>query len=132
MEDKTMSQESEAREFTRSPVSALAQVRLESGVLVEGNAHDVSLNGVLFNSTQALPVGNHVHVTLLLDGGNGEQRIEAEGHVVRLIEEGVAIEFEHINAESLEHLKRLVLYNAKDADKVDEEFESHIGIKRKS
>lgn len=127
-----MSQEFEAREFSRSPISALAQVRLESGVLVEGNAHDVSLNGVLYNSSHCLPVGNLVHVTLLLGGSRGQQRIEAEGHVVRVIQDGVAIEFEHINAKSIEHLRRLVLYNAQDADKVDSEFESHIGLKRKA
>jgi hypothetical protein len=126
-----MTGESEAREFSRSVVCAHAQVRVESGVLVEGSAHDVSMNGVLFSSTQCLPVGSSVHVTLLLDGGYGEQRIEAEGHVVRVVTDGVAIEFKHISADSVEYLKRLVLYNADDADKVDSEIQNHVGLKRR-
>ena len=91
----------------------------------------MSLNGVLFTSTQCLPAGNSVHVTLLLNGGSDDQRIEAEGHVVRVVEEDVAIEFDNICAGSVEHLKRLVLYNAEDTDKVDGKFESHIGIRGK-
>ena len=124
-----MTAHQEGREFSRSPVTARAQVRLESGVLVEGRAHDVSLNGVLFYSDQLLPVGNAVHVTLVLNGGNGEYRIETEGHVVRVLEAGVAIEFTEVDADSIEHLRKLVLLNAIDADKVDEEFESHVGLK---
>jgi len=126
-----MTQSIEAREFSRSPVQTRVEVRLKSGVLVEGCARDVSMNGVWFCTERSLPVGNQVRVSVVLGGGASEQRIETVGSVVRVDEGGVAIGFTKIDAESVDHLRNLVLYNADDAEKVDQEFRSHVGLKRR-
>lgn len=126
-----MTQDLEGREFSRSEVAARVEVRLESGVLVEGQARDVSLNGILFSTERSLPMGHPVSVTLVLEAGTWEERIETAGYVARTGERGVAITFTSIDAESMEHLRRLVLYNADDADRVDDEFQAHVGLKPK-
>ena len=124
-----MTSESESREFSRSPVNVKSLVRLESGVLVEGLIQDVSMNGVLFKAERLLPIDTCVRLVLILEGGQGELKIDTHG-IVRRLDEGVmAIQFQNIDAESIEHLRRLVLYNAIDPDKVDREFQQHIGLK---
>jgi hypothetical protein len=122
----------EVREFTRAAVKARMQVRLPSGVLLEGCARDVSLKGVLFITERSLPVGNTVKASLVLEAGEGEFRIDTQGLVVRVVEGGVAIEFTRIDSEGVELLRNLVLYNARDVDQAEREFDAHIGLKPRS
>ncbi len=120
----------DARAFTRSPITAEMQVRLACGVLLEGHALDISMNGVLFATERSLPIGNPVRVSMVLTAGDEQHRIDTEGSVVRITEEGVAIEFTAINEESLEYLRNLVLYNSPNIEKTDQELSSAIGLKR--
>ena len=124
-----MTSESESREFSRSPVNVKSLVRLESGVLVEGLIQDVSMNGVLFKAERLLPIDTCVRLVLILEGGQGELKIDTHGIIKHLNKNIMAIQFQNIDAESIEHLRRLVLYNAIDPDKVDREFQQHIGLK---
>jgi hypothetical protein len=126
-----MMQKLDAREFSRCLVTAKVEVRLDSGVLVEGRSRDVSLNGLWFASERSLPVGNTVKVMLVLNAGGTEHRIEVHGHVVRVDEGGVAVEFTEIDSDSVDHLRRLVMYNAESAEQVETEFNSHLGIRRR-
>jgi hypothetical protein len=118
-----------AREFSRSRVCVKSEVRLNSGILLEGEVRDVSMNGIWFATERLLPIGNKVRVHLLLKGG-GENRIETEGEVVRVDDGGIAINFTTIDAGSIEHLRNLVLYNADDIDQADREFQEHVGLKK--
>jgi hypothetical protein len=127
-----MTSETDGREFSRSAVDVKSLIRLESGVLVEGYIQDVSMNGVLFKAGNLLPIGTRVNVTLILEGGQGEINIESHGTVRRLDEGVMAIQFTNVNAGSVEHLRRLVLYNAIDPDQVDREFQQHVGLKSKA
>lgn len=126
-----MADKSQGREFSRSPVHVRTEVRLTTGVLVEGQARNVSLNGLLFATERALPMGHTVKVSLILDTGAGEQRIETNGRVARLEEAGVAIAFDQVDAGSLDHLRQLVLYNADDSEQVEREFDAHVGLRRR-
>ena len=125
-----MTDYSDQREFSRSSILVRSELRLDSGVLVEGQARDLSLEGISIETDQSVPVGNPVKMTLLLDAGQGPLRIETAGEVVRVSEKGVAIRFTKIDAESLEHLRRLVMFNADDVDRVEQEFDAHIGIRK--
>ncbi len=119
------------REFTRSEVNAKMEVRLPSGIVLDGCSRNVSLSGVLFATERSLPVGNSVQATLLLHHGHDEHRIAAEGFVVRVTDCGVAIEFTKISPESLEQLRRLIMDAASDAEQVEREYQSHLKSKRK-
>lgn len=119
-----MTTKTEARESTRSPVTADMEVRLPSGVLLEGSAKDVSMKGVLFSTWRSLPVGNQVRVHLSIKTGDDVFCINTEGLVARICEDGVAIEFTKIDTESEEHLRRLVLYNAVKTAKTEYKLHS--------
>ncbi len=42
----------------------------------------------------------------------------------------LAVEFTELDPDSYNHLRRLILSNAKDPEKAEQEFESHWGIRR--
>ncbi len=124
-----MSEQMNARGFSRSPVHIRAEVRLPSGVLLEGQVRNVSMSGIWFAMERALPIGNPVKLDLVLDTGKHEQRIQTHGKIARVDEGGVAIQFEDVDLDSLPHLQQLVRYNAANVEKVEKEFASHIGLR---
>ena len=117
------------REFTRCQIAVRVEVRLESGVMMDGTAINLSLKGILFATERSLPLDSRVKVSIVLDAGQGEQRIDCLGHVARIDNCGVAIEFSDVDGDSLEHLRQLLRFNADDADSIDLEIHSHVGIK---
>jgi hypothetical protein len=62
----------------------------------------------------------------------GEVEIRTSGIVAAQHPEGFGMEFSTIDGlESYVHLRNLVLFNTQDVDRVEEEFRSHAGIRRK-
>jgi hypothetical protein len=129
-EGTTMTTEQESREFTRSPVHAHVEVCLENGVLVDGEAADISLRGMRFFTEKSLPVGKMVRVRVLLEPGQEQPSLSIGGRIARVEAGGVALEFTGVDADSIEHLRRLITYNATNADQVEEEIAAHLGIER--
>ena len=71
--------------------------------------------------------------TIFLDGRHGQARIRAQGVVARALDQALAFEFRELtDAESFQFLQNLILYNAADPKRVEEEFKSHLGLKRPS
>lgn len=48
----------------------------------------------------------------------------------RITEEGVALVFTEVGLEAYEHLHNLVLLNTDDTEKVEQEFNTHLGLKK--
>ncbi|MBI2433714.1 MAG: PilZ domain-containing protein [Candidatus Hydrogenedentes bacterium] len=109
----------EARKYLRTPVQARVEIRLDSGVLVEGHSRDLSLRGVWFSTDRSLPIGNLTRVRITLDTNLGQIRIESAGRVVRDDDGGVAIEFVNVGSECEQHLRRVV----EDAPEEGAEYE---------
>ncbi len=125
----------EKREFTRCKICLGVEVVLFTGVRVEGKTEDISMSGLLLRTERGLPIGTEVKIHLFLrSGGDRCDSLNLMGTVVRIDERGVAIQFNEMDSESFEHLKRLLTYNIekdKDAEKLNEEFETHLGIRRR-
>ena len=117
----------EQRKYSRSPVSLSVQVRLESGVLVEGNASNISLNGLLLETERSLPLGSPVKIQMTIGHGNEKTDIMCPGVVSRLDERGVAIEIGKIDDESLYRLCSLVRATASDDVALEKELEQRLG-----
>ena len=49
----------------------------------------------------------------------------------RITEEGIALVFTEVGLEAYEHLHNLVLLNTDDTEKVEQEFNAHLGLKKK-
>jgi len=93
---------------------------------------DLSLRGACIRQTSELAEGQEVELSLLLGDAPDHVRVEILGRVTRVDGQGLGIEFTGVRGvESLDHLRRLVLYNASDTARVEEEFRNHRGLKRR-
>ncbi len=129
-----MTVETNHREFTRVKVALHAELRVGGNVVIQGQLDNVSLNGLLLCSDTLLPEHTPCMVFVHLDGGQGGPTIEAQGVVTRTETNKLAVQFnEIVGNESVQHLRNLVLYNSgTQANQVEAEFESHIGLHAKS
>ena len=118
------------RDFTRVHVRIDGEARAE-GRLVQGNVEDVSLKGVFLKCGDTFPASTECRIELDLMTGEEPVHIDAVGRVMRADSEGMAIEFTQTDPESLVHLRNLVHFNAPDAEQVDEEIDTSLGIKRR-
>lgn len=115
------------REFTRNPVHVATTVRDARGRAIPGETEELSLNGLFIRCAECLPLDSPCHVTLTL--GDGLAHIEVDARVANVSARGMGIAFDEMEPESFAHLKRLVLYNARDLDQVEAEIENHVGFK---
>ncbi len=122
------------REFTRVKVALHAELSVGGQVVVQGELRDISYKGLLLQCDVTLPEKTPCLVFVYLNGGQGGPVIEAKGEVKRGGSDHVAVQFsELIGQASAEHLGNLVLYNSgAQANQVEQELESHIGLHPKS
>lgn len=120
------------REFTRVPPKLEAVVAADAYHVSACETRDISMHGVFVVTDDTLPQGTSCEVTLYLSGSFDEIEIALNGKVVRIDNNGMAIEFEKVDLESFEHLKKIILLNANDTDAVTAEFKGHAGIKKKT
>ncbi|MDP2360508.1 MAG: PilZ domain-containing protein [bacterium] len=123
---------SERREFTRVPLSI--DILLSGGDRLEVRActQDLSLRGVRVSHLDQIQQGENCELCLVLGEGPQAVRVEISGRVVRADADGVGVEFLGIRgAESLEHLRRLILHNAPSAPEAEDEMSRHCGLKRR-
>lgn len=103
------------RKNERRPVEARVEIRMQSGVLLEGQSRDLSLSGVWFSTDRSIPIGNSTRVRIMMESELGKISIVTHGRVVRDDDGGVAIEFTQMGAECENDLRRVVeeeLYSA--------------------
>ncbi|HSB54586.1 MAG TPA: PilZ domain-containing protein [Gemmatimonadales bacterium] len=117
------------REFSRVLVHLKAEVRADGKVHREGTMENLSLKGGFFRTSARIRDGLSVDVRLHLDGTDIE--VHTRGFVVRGGPDGFAVQFtEIVGLDSLEHLRNIILLNTHDPRQVEEEFHSHLGLKR--
>ncbi len=122
---------SDNRQFMRVATEVEAEIRGAGGT-VTGATRDLSLKGLFIHVAVPFPEGSTCRITLFLDGRGGDIDIEANGYVARSLIDGMAIEFtELIGLESWDHLRNLVLYNAEEPIRAQEQFAGHVGLKRR-
>ena len=114
-----------SRTFTRVPVHIRAIVDVDASSALTGVVQDVSMNGVLIETHGAPPVGSVVKLRLLLDGGGGTMTIHTTARVRRVEDDEAAFTFESVRGEDYEHLEKLVLFNAEDATRMEQELQLH-------
>jgi hypothetical protein len=117
------------REFSRVPVHLNADLTA-NGVRYEGGAMEsLSLKGGFFRVANGPSEGTSCDIRLHLDGT--EIVVHAQGTVVRSGPAGAAIQFtEIVGLDSLEHLRNLILFNSHDPAQIEQEFHTHLGLKR--
>lgn len=117
----------ERRHFSRIPFHAQAHLLAEKGEMhLNCDVLDVSLNGILVSKPEGWQ-GQHndkFQVDLLLE--NGELVIKMLAAVAHVDHHSVGFICEHIDLDSITHLKRLVELNLGDPDLLHRELSSLI------
>ena len=118
------------RNFSRVDfrVSALLQ---GDGVAFKGEVKDVSLHGLYLETTEVLPVGTPVELTIYLSAAADPVVINVSGVVARLVPGGIGCAFEKIDADSFAHLRSIISYQSGDESAIMAEFTDYFLKKRK-
>jgi hypothetical protein len=90
-----------------------------AGRTVRAETHDISLRGMLCSTGEKFIKGDSCEITIQLAP---DARITIQAMVARTAPEHTALVFSSMDGESFAHLRRLVQYNACDADIIDEEL----------
>ncbi len=126
-----MDQDANRREFTRVSTKIEVEVRAGDSPPITGWTQDVSVRGLFFPCDSSLEQGAECQVILRLGESPNQISLEVKAKLVRVTGSGLAIEFIEMGVEAYEHLRKLVLYNAVDSQKAEQELKDHLGIKER-
>lgn len=112
------------RQFTRVPIAYRVKVMAEERTIHCPSAINVSMNGILVQAPERLPLGTSCYIVIFLLAEGVESKILAWGMVVRDCPEGMAIRFSKILGQGSQDLLRsLVLVRSSDPEQAKREFE---------
>jgi hypothetical protein len=124
------SDSSERRGFIRIPFRTDVKITAGSCAMRSEGEINISMSGIRLSTTGALPpVGISCRVSIVLNPGGDPVPIEAAGKIIRSKPGTIAIEFTELDPDGYGHLRQLILNNAKDPDRAEQEFNTHWGIK---
>ncbi|MHB8910752.1 MAG: PilZ domain-containing protein [Syntrophales bacterium] len=109
----------EKRKRSRVPVQLDIGIALGEK-LIKVQIINISLTGILCTSNRLFRKDAPCKVVISL---RDDLRIAVDAKILRAGERETAISFISMDEESFAHLKRIVQYNADDADRIDEEFQ---------
>lgn len=93
---------------------------------IKGEVKDLSLHGIFVQTTELIPVGTPVELTIYLTAIPPCIVVHINGVVVRSLEDGVGCTFDKMDAESFAHIRSILAYQSGDDEKVMDEFHAHI------
>jgi hypothetical protein len=108
----------EKRKRLRVPAHFDVSVKL-AGEKIEVQIINISLTGILCTSSPLFQPNAPCQVILSL---SDDLQITIDAKILRIGEQETAISFVAMDEESFTHLRRIVEYNAGDADRVEKEF----------
>ena len=108
----------EKRKRMRVPVHFDVSVKF-GGKLIEVQIVNISLTGILCTSNRLFQQNAACQVIISL---RDDLKITIDSKMLRVGEQETAISFVAMDDESFVHLRRVVEYNAGDADRIEKEF----------
>jgi hypothetical protein len=104
-----MKKENEQRRKVRVEFRSEATVTYKEKTIT-GNISNLSMKGLLLESTERFPVDETVDITIKLSGSTTDLSVRILGKVLRHEENGMAIEFKEMELDSFIHLRNIVFY----------------------
>lgn len=99
-----------------------------SGRTVNGNVENLSMSGMLINTTDMVPEEGEADVTVYLSGSSSELTLNMSCEVIRREIHCIAVRFTRIDIDSYIHLRNIIAFNKMDEYRIIKEFEeSHPG-----
>jgi hypothetical protein len=126
-----VAQSTEKRGFSRVPFHAEVEVRVEGRSIRSQEKIDISMSGIRLSTREAVPPAETpCQVTIVLGGPENPITIDARGTIVRTQEGSLAAEFAELDLDSYHHLQQLIVNNADDPERAEQEFSAHWGIRK--
>lgn len=115
----------ERRHFTRIPIDCEAVLRCHDGDELRTTLQDVSLKGALLNRPD--DYSGHTGEPCVLELLLGETTVSMQGCIVHSDANQIGFRCDHIDLDSITHLKRLVELNLGDEDALGRELHELVG-----
>ncbi len=120
-----------ARGFSRVKARIHVKLTAADGSGFEGTARDLSASGVFIECDARPPLHRPYDIHIGLGDIEDGPAVNGAAEPVRVEQDGVAVRFIELEgAESFEHLRNLVSYNAENTSQTQAEFKAHVGLKR--
>lgn len=128
-------QHDERRSFVRVPFKTEVVITAGDWSLRATSGIDISMSGLhitgLARADTGKPLpGTSCRVSIRLQAAGNRALIEADGRILRSGPGELALEFIEIELDGYNHLRQLILNNADDPDRAEQQFNEHRGIKR--
>lgn len=120
-----MTDNTERRRFTRVPFEASVSISNPTGKWT-GKLLDISLNGVLISQPQNWMNKNDTQYLLEIHPADGVFQIRMEVTVSHQENQTIGLQCNHIDIDSISHLRRLVELNVGDEDILNRELSALI------
>lgn len=118
----------EKRAFIRVPFRMNTAVRTSDRTIWSSSTLDISMSGLRVASNELpLPEGTQCEIEIVLAETPSSVIIEARGTIVRSMPGTLAVHFTEVDIDSYEHLQLLILNNAEDPARAEQEFRSALG-----
>lgn len=119
----------EKRNFSRIGFNVGAVLKWQ-GISFKGEVENLSLHGMFAKTTQKVPAGESVDITIYLTGITPQIPVILEATVVRAEEAGLGLKFKKMNTDSFIHLRNIIAHNTGDDSKVMDELINYISHKQ--
>jgi hypothetical protein len=126
-----VAQSTEKRGFSRVPFNTQVEVRAKGRLIRSQEGVNISMSGIRLTTAEAIPPAETpCQVTIVLGGMEHPVIIEAKGKMVQSQEGSLAVEFTELDLDSYHHLQQLIINNADDPERAEQEFTAHWGIRK--
>lgn len=127
-----MADEDERREFERIYIKLGAELTFANGEKLQGRVRDISMRGVFVVLEGAAQAPTpECRVRLVFGELPDALVLRAAGKVMHQHPDGFGVQIIELEVEDFHHLYRLMRHNAPDPERIDEEFYSHVGLKKR-
>jgi hypothetical protein len=126
-----VAQLTEKRGFSRVPFNTEVEVRAQGRSIRSREGIDISMSGIHLSTRETVPPAETpCQVRIALGGSENPVIIDAKGKMVRSREGSLAVEFTELDLDSYQHLQQLIVNNAVDPERAEQEFSAHWGIRK--
>jgi hypothetical protein len=116
----------ERREFIRVPFRTEIEIHTPARTIRSRSSLDISMNGLRTETEEPAPEpGTPCHVRINLSHEEPRTSITVKGLIVRAEPGMLAVHFTEIDIDSYEHLQQILLNNAKDSERGEQEPSTH-------
>lgn len=120
------------RGFLRIPFRTGVEIVAGTFELRSDGHMDISMSGLrlAYSGGKAPAPGTPCRASIILYGSGPGVSISATGRITRADPGSLVVEFSRLDPDSYQHLRQLILHNAEDPEKAEQEFDAHWGIRK--